>query len=590
MKSSSAPGGGSPLELILSRLEGQGPAAHRIWQPPLNEPHTLDQLLPPLRRTPGSGLTAADERRHVSDLTSIAGVVDVPSEQSLRWLGVSMATGHLAIVGGPRTGKSTLVATLVASIALTHTPAEAQFYCLDFGAGPGAVGGLGELPHVGSIASRRQPELVHRTIAELTALADHRRRKIEDAGARTAATWQELRRTPALAPDEYGDVFLVIDNWGALRDVEDGVEDLVADLAGAGFGAGLHLIVTAGSWSEFKPGIRELFRHCLELRLPDPSESQIDPEAAALVPEGRPGRGIVPDGAQFLSALPRIDGNASADDLAQGMRSMVQAVKEAWSGPPAPPIRMLPALLPFDALPADSDRGIPIGIEEEALSPVFLDFVKNPHFAVFGDTECGKSNLLRLLIHGIESRYTAEQARIIIVDYRRSLLDSADTEHHIGYGASKVATQQVLGEVHSALSARFPPVGVTPEQLRDRSWWSGAELFLVVDDYNLVATPSGNPLEQIIELLPQARDIGFHLILARSMVGAGRAIYDPLIRSLDDAASPVLVMSGRRDEGNLFGLDARPLPPGRGVLVDPSAGRRLVQTALFPPPQEQKGP
>jgi S-DNA-T family DNA segregation ATPase FtsK/SpoIIIE len=39
---------------------------------------------------------------------------------------------------------------------------------------------------------------------------------------------------------------------------------------------------------------------------------------------------------------------------------------------------------------------------------------------------------------------------------------------------------------------------VTPAQLRERSWWKGAEGFILVDDYDLVATSQGNPLEPLL--------------------------------------------------------------------------------------------
>ena len=46
-------------------------------------------------------------------------------------------------------------------------------------------------------------------------------------------------------------------------------------------------------------------------------------------------------------------------------------------------------------------------------------------------------------------------------------------------------------------------------------WWQGPELFVLVDDYDLVAAAGRNPLAGLVDLLPQARDIGLHLILAR---------------------------------------------------------------------------
>ena len=86
----------------------------------------------------------------------------------------------------------------------------------------------------------------------------------------------------------------------------------------------------------------------------------------------------------------------------------------------------------------------------------------------------------------------------------------------------------------------------------------------------------------IVELLPQARDIGLHVILARSAGGAGRSMFDPVIQRIREMGSPGLVMSGSKDEGTLLGsVKPKQLPAGRGYLADRRSGVRLVQTALF---------
>src|SRR6201999_4397226 len=124
------------------------------------------------------------------------------------------------------------------------------------------------------------------------------------------------------------------------------------------------------------------------------------------------------------------------------------------------------------------------------------------------------------------------------------------------------------------------PAGLSPAELRSRSWWRGPELYVVVDDYDLVAGPA-NPLLGLTEFLPQARDVGLHVIVARSAGGAGRAMFDPVIQRLREMGSPGLIMSGNKDEGALLG-GVRPsvLPCGRGVLVSRRGGSRLVQVAL----------
>jgi S-DNA-T family DNA segregation ATPase FtsK/SpoIIIE len=131
------------------------------------------------------------------------------------------------------------------------------------------------------------------------------------------------------------------------------------------------------------------------------------------------------------------------------------------------------------------------------------------------------------------------------------------------------------------MTQRLPPPDLTPQQLRTRSWWKGSDLFLVIDDYDLVSG-TANPLLAISDLIPQARDIGLHLIIARSAGGAGRSMFDPIIQRVRELGSPGLIMSGSKDEGALIGsVKAQPQPPGRGFFVERRAGSQLVQVALL---------
>ncbi len=90
------------------------------------------------------------------------GTVDRPREQRRDTLTVDLggATGHVAVVGGPRSGKSTVLRTIVTSMSLTTTPQESQFFVLDFGGGTFAP--LTSLPHV---VRRRHPLRARRRTA-----------------------------------------------------------------------------------------------------------------------------------------------------------------------------------------------------------------------------------------------------------------------------------------------------------------------------------------------------------------------------------------------------------------------------------------
>ena len=564
------------LDILVGRLAGQGAPAHQVWLPPLSAAPTLDELLGPVGVDPARGLTVGNPELHGALQVPVA-LVDKPYEQrrDLLWLQLSGAAGHVAVIGGPQSGKSTLLRTLVTGLALTHTTAEVQVYCLDFGGG--SLGALRRLPHVGGVAGRLDTAAVRRTVGEVATLLADRERRFPAAGIDSMASYR-ARRAAAPAPhdDPFGDVFLVVDGWTTLRGEYDDLEPTITDIAQRGLSYGIHVVVSSSRWMDLRPAIRDLFGSRCELRLGDPTDSLVGRKAAMNVPERVAGRGITPDGLHFLAAIPQL--STSDEDLAA-------EIAAAWPGPPAPRVRLLPASVPYPMVEADRGTGLrlPIGLAEADLRPVSLDFSSEPHFLLFGDAESGKSSFLRALATTIVGRFGPEQARIVLVDYRRSLLGAIETEHLIGYGTSAAPTQDLIGSVAGYMQRRLPGPDVTPEQLRERSWWTGPRCFILVDDYDLVATGPNNPLLPLLDYLAQARDIGLHLVLTRRSGGAGRAMYEPIIQRLRELSSPGLVLSGDKEEGPLLG-NVRPtsLPPGRGWLVTRRHAVRLIQLAHLP--------
>jgi S-DNA-T family DNA segregation ATPase FtsK/SpoIIIE len=576
------------LDVLVARLEGKGVPAHQVWLPPLSEPPTLDQMLPPLVRHSQRGLTVSAPEM-VGSLTAIGGVVDKPFEQrrDLLVLDLAGAGGNTAVVGGPRSGKSNLLRTLIASLALTHTPQEVQFFALDFGGG--GLNAMRDLPHVGTVATRNDIGVVRRTVAEARTIMRMRERRFATEGIDSIATYRQRKRDGDFGDDPFGDLFLVIDGWLTIRNDFDDLEPAITELASSGLGFGIHLIVACNRWMDFRPAIRDMFGTKLEMRLGDSTDSMINRREALNVPEGTPGRGLIPGPLHFLAGLPRLDGQQDPTHTAEGMTKLVQAVRNDWTGQDAPSVRLLPDLLPYEAIApsrAPSRNAIPIGIAESDLQPVFLDFDAEPHCLLLGDVEAGKSSFLRSLARGIVERFTPEQAKIMIIDHRRSLLGLINTPHLIGYGTAGPTSTALIAEAAQVMEKRLPGPDVTPEQLRNRSWYKGSDLYLLVDDYDLVATQSSNPLLPMLEYFAQGRDIGLHVIITRRVGGAGRAMFDPVISRIRDLASPAILMSGPPDEGQLIGnIKPSIMPSGRGWLITRRSGAGLVQLAYTPPAQ-----
>ncbi|MFI6644957.1 type VII secretion protein EccCb [Streptomyces sp. NPDC050504] len=575
----------SLLDTAVERLAGKGTSAHPIWLRPLGESKPVGELLGPLRVSAERGVHAADARLR-GTLQVPVGVLDDPFHQRNEplYLDFSGEAAHGLVVGAAHSGKSTLLRTLVSSFALTHTPSEVQFYCLDFG-GSG-LHSVQELPHVGGVASRLDTELVRRTVAEISGLLEAREELFGSRSIHSMAEYRRMRAAGELSGESWGDVFLVIDGWGTFKnDFEQlALEQVVIDIADRGRGYGIHLVLSAVRYGELRAALRELLVNRVELRLGDPAESEIDRGKAALVPAAAPGRGLSQSKHELLVALPTLD--APGPPAVAATVALARTVRENWPGAEAPPVRMLPTLLPSSELSLTAPRPprgfVPLGMDETTLAPVGVNFETDPYLLVLGESESGKSSLLRLVAQQISQQYAPEQARLVVVDYRHSLFGDLPRSHLDEYCMTAQKFQEQAAALVRQCHERMPGSDITPRELRERSWYDGPDTFLLIDDYDLLAA-GRLPLDPLREFLVFGRDLGLRIVVTHSSVGASRALYDPFLQSLRQMGPQGVLLSGDPSEGALLGT-ARPSrqPPGRGTLVTRAHGNRQVQLAYHP--------
>ncbi|MDN3356857.1 type VII secretion protein EccCa [Actinomadura sp. DC4] len=571
------------LDVMVDQLRRHGDRVRHIWLPPLPVATTLDALTGPVRVT-GGGMWLPTR---VPWLNVPVGVLDDPRRQwqGLWSLDLTAAGGHLALIGGPQTGKTTLLRTLVLSLALTHTPAQASVYAVDLiGGGLHVLAGL---PNVGGVAGRADHERVRRTVEEVSGMLDLRQEVFQVRGIDSIQRLRTLHATGELPELPSADVVLIVDGFGAIRNDFEEIDDMISDLLQRGGGYGIHVVAGMLRWNDVRMAMQSNFGQRVELRLNDPSDSSVDRKLAETISAKEPGRALT-DGKLFAHvALPRIDRRPDANDLGTVVETTARAIRGAWQGPAAAPVRVLPYELATRTLPATADEPlhVPIGIDERDFAPVLLDlFDQDQNLLVLGDGECGKTNLLRLIARGLVDRRSPEEVVFAVMDPRRRLRDLVPEPYLGGYASNARVCAGLAAGVAKELEGRMPDEG-DQAGLAEENHFDGPHVVVLVDDYHLLTAAGQQPLAAFVPFVPAGRDIGLHFVVTLPVAGASRGLYDPLLQAVREIGTSALLMSGDRSEGQLFPrIYAARQPAGRGKWIRRGEPAHLIQTALLTAP------
>ena len=498
--------------------------ARLVWHPPL--PAVAPMALPAI---PADPMTAPGVQ---------LGLGDSPQ---LQWQGpVSLvldgSAGHLAVIGAPRTGRTSALRTIAVSLAASMSPSRLHLYAVS--AAP-ELRALDALPHTGAVAHPGDEDLVLDVVSTVAAMLSSRQRRSSE------------RVRPLHQP---ADVVLLIDDWPQVRAALPELETLVHEVAVAGLALGIHLVLSAHRWSDLRAATRDCLGARIELHLPDPLESLL-PRTVSGPPAGRPGRGVLLSG-QLATSVPDLPlpMHLQLADLAPDAED---EVRHRWSAHPAPVARVQP--LPSRAIrPAGPAPDLTLGIG--STGPVTLDLdATDRHVLIVGDPGSGRSTLLRTVGHALT------EAECWVVDPRGSLRAAGIAGHRAGRTPAEI--EALLTDLHRMLLA-------TLDGTR-----SAGRTVLLVDDLDVASsltTPSG--WSAIAALLPLAVDLRLTVAVARRCAGMARAAYDPFLGAVREAGATGLLLDGSPDEGPIVGgVRCRRGPVGRALLVRPGQPPRALQ-------------
>lgn len=517
--------------------------------------------------------------------------------QPILWLNFQgKEGGHVLILGGPQSGKTSFLRTLAYSAAYSYTPEQLQIYAISFASISFAGRGLDRLtslPHVGDVIHGNENERLMRLIRRLKTIIENRKSLLGDYQVNNFAEYNYHQTTPLPA------IIVLIDNFHELTKPIYSVElEEIEKLIENGYDFGVFFVVSAYQLENIPYKLMSLFEQRLALKLTEPTEYKpfigYSPSLEAeIIP---PGRGFLSGPLPLMFQLAVVNEQLNAEEV-----KMVNAMISAWQDR-ARPIRIeilnkrvnlstILSNLPSSLNPIYSKRGVvPIGVDGDTLEAFTIDWsLPKTHLLVGGPAQSGRTSTLHTLVLSIANTFSPDEAWFILVDgMQGSLRPLLRLPHIISWVTEEDSLSEQISHLQEELEHRR-------EYLRDHNSIViiGEEnelpfphIFFVVDDYELTRDIIAFD-ETILALLSKTirRDYGlnFHMIVSCTTQHIMND-NDPVIKQLKLARSGVSLVNvdiletlGGRITSDMHRQN---LINGRGYAIIPGTGPHLIQIAF----------
>ncbi len=329
------------------------PPARRIWTEKLPEKKELFDL------TGGPWKEWREEEPGA--VQAVLGLVDDPARQRQEILSHDFwEKGHLLLYGMPLSGRTTFLQTMLISLACRYTPAQVQFYMLEFN-GYG-LRAMETFPHVGAAAGSDEPEELRQIAGLLEKELDRRKKAFRRLGAGSISAYLEAGGTEAPT------WVVLADNLNLARESFPDIYACMVRISREGAACGIYLACSilgteSGSY-QLSPNIKTV----LTLQQPDRLDyTSLVGRAQEGIPESFAGRGLVKGPLEFQTAIAFAE--LSDGKRVAALRKMAGEMSAAWKGERPKGIAVMPERIPFGTL-----EGAPfiLGLSYEKAEPVSL--------------------------------------------------------------------------------------------------------------------------------------------------------------------------------------------------------------------------
>lgn len=492
---------------------------------------------------------------------------------------------HGLVAGTTGSGKSEILQSYVASMAINFHPHDVTFIVIDFKGG-GMANQFKDLPHMVGAITNIDGNQIYRSLKSIDAELKKRQRLFAQYDVNHIDSYMRLyKNKKAEIPIPH--LIMIVDEFAELKSEHPDFMAKLISTARIGRSLGVHLILATQKpagvvdnqiWSNSK------FKLCLKVQNKEDSNEVLKSPLAAEIVD--PGRAYLQVGNNeifelFQSAwsgakvveddeINKIDFEINEVEI-NGVRKKLFSTKDnksnnqqqtelegvieyvdrycrknsisRLSGPWLPPLE---SYIVLDDIRnknmgyngqiwehSNNWMNIPIGIyddpDQQSQGTLELDFGSKGHLMVVGSPNTGKTTLLQTILISLMCQHTPEEVNIYILDFGSRILKTLENSPHVGgviTSDDEEKMKNFINFVMKEVSRRkdlFASVGVTSLQsYRDISNENMPHIIIAIDNFAAMGEYFGGYDDNFNSISREGANLGITLVTTSNQANAIR--------------------------------------------------------------------
>lgn len=359
------------------------------------------------------------------------GIYDDPDNQLQLPYSINLTNENMLIIGSAQTGKTNLLQDVIRSAAEKYTPAEVNFYIIDFASM--FLKSFENLAHVGGVVTPSEDEKLKNLVKLIQREMQTRREKLLSVGVSSYAAYLEA------GEKDIPQIVLMIDNLTALKELYFQEDDDLLAICRDGLTVGISVIISNSTMTGI--GYKYLSNFSCRISMFNNNSSEYGSifDHCYTTLDDIPGRSLIEIEKEHYECQTFIAFEGSREiERVQAVHAFIDACNKKFDNCRAVKIPAIPGNLSTDYLAENYsiylDRfEVPLGIDYATVEPVLLSLARlgAPLVLTGKNTEC--QNIFMHYLAGTMNSIWNNETEFYIIDNMTKQLSDLEGEENVKF-------------------------------------------------------------------------------------------------------------------------------------------------------------